>query len=306
MIFLSNNFACHRAIVLTATVVGLVLPSWGCSQTFHQKFEWHAENFFDDAKVVELCRAIEADDLNTIERLLKAGANVNAIGKGNMTPLLWAFPDDHLLAFETLLKNGADPNVEIDDNVIPPTAAFYPKDSVTQMVCRSSKSKYFELVFDNGGDPNLPGWFGDPPLIAVIKHGPCKKERIKKLIEVGADIDKKDNSGTTPVMTAVVYGGQYDIAIFLLELGADFTIHRKVARLVHDVVGEKARVEQSSSARRDQYRELVEWLESNGESIKEAEVDSKRWDVWIEKYEPKETKKLFDQEVADRLAREEN
>ncbi len=79
--------------------------------TWHQKCGWKAEDYFDDPKVVALCKAIEANDLAEMDRLIAAGADVNAKGKDGMTLLLWAYPDNKLDRFKKLLEHGADPNV---------------------------------------------------------------------------------------------------------------------------------------------------------------------------------------------------
>ena len=57
---------------------------------------WVAEEFFTDAKVISLCHAIESEDLKLMRQLIDTGADVNAIGEGGMTPLLWAFPDNKI------------------------------------------------------------------------------------------------------------------------------------------------------------------------------------------------------------------
>jgi hypothetical protein len=86
-------------IVMAQTMVG------GCTdeqstkrsieQSWHRKFNWRAEDFFTDLKVIELCRAIEKEDLILIDKLIAEGTDVNAKGKDNMTPLLWAYPKNN-------------------------------------------------------------------------------------------------------------------------------------------------------------------------------------------------------------------
>jgi hypothetical protein len=86
-------------VVAVALVLGCGWSlGWGLlamlpGATVHQRCGWKAEDYFTDPKVIALCHAIEANDLAEMERLVKAGADVNAQGKDKMTPLLWAFPD---------------------------------------------------------------------------------------------------------------------------------------------------------------------------------------------------------------------
>src|SRR5205809_270336 len=101
------------AQLFTAAALGLMPAGCGgfsmMGSTFHQKCGWKAENYFSDPQVIALCRAIEANDLAEIDRLVAAGADVNAQGKGKMTPLLWAYPDNKIERFKRLLDHGANP-----------------------------------------------------------------------------------------------------------------------------------------------------------------------------------------------------
>ena len=83
------------AFALCCVVAGCGVLDLLPSRTIHQRCGWKAEDYFTDRKVIALCRAIEANDLAEMERVVKAGADVNAQGKDKMTPLLWAFPDNH-------------------------------------------------------------------------------------------------------------------------------------------------------------------------------------------------------------------
>ena len=94
----------------------------------HQRLGWKTEKYFTDPKVVLLCKAIEAKDLKEIARLVASGVNVNAKGRGNMTPLLWAFPMGEEV-FEKLLELGADPNIKLTEKVW--TICLSEGDSVT-------------------------------------------------------------------------------------------------------------------------------------------------------------------------------
>jgi hypothetical protein len=74
--------------------VGSMLPfgetAVSDGKSWHAKNGWVAEKYFDDPKVIELCLAIEANDLNAMQKAIDNGANVKALGKDKMTPLLWA------------------------------------------------------------------------------------------------------------------------------------------------------------------------------------------------------------------------
>jgi hypothetical protein len=284
----------------------------GCGQaglgnkSWHQKFDWKAEKYFDDPQVITLCNAIEANDLEEMERLIQAGADVNAKGKGNMTPLVWAFPDNKPERLEKLLEYGADPNVVVTSDFNTKMSGIVPGDSVTHLACRTHFPKYFELVFDHGGDPNLvnEGDFENTPIFAVIT-GPAgeKLDKIKRLAELGANLDVQVG-GATAAMQATTWGGQYDIALALLEIGADHRIflENNNSRLVHTVISEERRLSVMTPEQKADYDKLVQWLKDHGESFDEARADFKRWESWavdLTKYRMK-----LDREIAERKQRE--
>ena len=166
-------------------------------RSFHQKFDWRAAKFFDDPQVIALCEAIEADDLPEMERLIAAGADVNARGEGNITPLMWAFPDNKLSRFRKLLKHGADPNVKITTHLGVPSG-FAVGDSVTTEAAQTHFPGHFEAVMQAGGDANIRnGW--NMPLIAVIIQAtvPDARGRCDIALQYGADIG-------APIMTPIL------------------------------------------------------------------------------------------------------
>ncbi len=92
----SNRFTClfvrHRCLLLVflactgcERIVANALPSYS---TFHQKIGLKAEDYFDDPKVIKLCHAIEANDLDKMDQLIADGVDVNAKGKDNVTLVL--------------------------------------------------------------------------------------------------------------------------------------------------------------------------------------------------------------------------
>jgi hypothetical protein len=248
--FIGPGASWPRRMLITLVLILIA----GCSQvaavfgsTWHAKFGWKAESFFDDPKVISLCKAIEANDLKEIDRLVAAGADVNARGKGNMTPLLWAYPDNKLERFKRMLEHGADPNVIIESD-FKTHGGMMPGDSVTHMACRTTFPGYFEVVFDHGGDVNLvlsgKGHVGDTPLHLAIEFGGSRrKEKIKTLLERGANINAINDSELTLPMLAVLHGGQYDLALFLLEEGADFRFYPSDSnsRLIHILISDAIR-----------------------------------------------------------------
>ncbi len=55
-------------------------------------FKWASVDWFEDKKTLDLCEAIEKNDLDEMQRLIDLGADANAKGRDNMPLVLWAFP----------------------------------------------------------------------------------------------------------------------------------------------------------------------------------------------------------------------
>lgn len=274
------------------------------NRTFHQRCGWRAEDYFTDPKVIALCRAIEAKDLLEMERLVQAGADINARGKGNMTPLLWAFPDNQLPRFEWLLVHGADPNVAIESE-FNTGGSMVPGDAVTHFVCKTAFPGYFEAVFKHGGDPNLrTGRYDDVPLTLVIESGLANRERtIRDLVAVGADPNIL-SAGRTPAMKAVSWRGQYHLASLLLDLGADPMVYEAdgMRRLIHVAVREEQAFRANGPQQTADYQALLKRLTDRGESIEIARKDLQRWASWSRT--TNEYREKMAAEVAQRKARE--
>lgn len=277
------------AVAVCCCAAGCGVPQLLPGCTIHQRCGWKAEDYFTDPQVISLCHAIEEADLDEMERLVKAGADVNAQGKDKMTPLLWAFPDNQLPRFKWLLEKGADPNVYTESDFGDPRA-FQPGDSVTHMASRSIFG-HFWPVFEHGGDPNLPsklrGFSGMTPVYFVIRSGAAdKKERITRLAQLGANLNRPEGVSSSPLVVAEGYFGRYDLCLLLLDLGADPTLYEGdgVSRLTHLLCGTLEQKQRGVGQLRDAspeqmkaFDELVKRLEGMGLSMAEAQADRERW-----------------------------
>lgn len=262
-----------RLVRLLVCAVWVCLSSSGCGQrSFHDNFGWKAEDFFTDAKTIALCQAIEADDLKEIDRLVAAGADVNDRGTGNMTPLMWAYPDNKIARFKRLLEHGADPNVVITTNLNVPSG-FQPGKSVTYISAGTWFPGYFSEVMEHGGDPNLKGPHGEMSLHAIVR-GPVadKIERIRLALKHGADINSVDLSHRTATVAAVSWGGQYGLALSLLELGSDPNVldYGGECTLIDIVVGEESIPRSTTGQQGVEFKKLRSWLVDHGQDIEKA------------------------------------
>ena len=168
------------------------------SSRWHSRVSWKAEDYFNDPKVIALCRAIEAADVAEMEKLIVEGVDVNTRGKDGVTLLLWALPDAKPQRFECLLRHGANPNVYIDSNLRLKAHHFYTTlgsqnffgdidfhagEAVTHLAARSPTIDYLRLVFTHGGDVNLiDKKTGQTPLDIVLDRK--FRNDIEKRVEI--------------------------------------------------------------------------------------------------------------------------
>jgi len=245
----------------------------GVKRTFHQAIGWEAEDFFNDSAVIELCKAIEANDLAKMKRLIAEGVDVNAIGEGGVTPLLWAFVDNQPERFQLLLENGADPNVKTTTRLNAPNA-FAVGDSVTTLAASSYFVGPYEAVLQHGGDPSIVGPH-EQPMLHIIVRAPIsqelKKKRILMAVEYGADINQKNSMGTIAA-TAVGAFQQWELALWLLQQGVDPHYYRPVEST--NIVGVAlSHEDRLTPSRKESYEKLMQWFREDGydlEAIRES------------------------------------
>ncbi len=132
------------------------------------------------------------------------------------------------------------------------------------------------------------------------RDGKDRLKEVRRLINEGADLNE-DRFGRTPAMNAVAWGGQFDIALMLLDAGADYKIYQKRQndKLVHFVLDADRRLPYMTPLQKTQYYQLIKWLEDHGESISQARADLDRWRQWSQ-YTLEEMSRRHKEERAQR------
>jgi ankyrin repeat protein len=172
------------------------------------------ELFFKDPQVLELVKAASSGDVETIERLVKAGVDVNARGERGLTPLWWTMRSANKAGFKRLLELGADPNVWADEDFATSSSVM------TDAVWLATDTEWLELALKHGGDPNLKDLTGRTPLFRVA-ISPNRKKVVELLLEAGADVNHQTKrSGDTPLIAAASMNA-FDVVWQLIEAGAD-------------------------------------------------------------------------------------
>ena len=163
---------------------------------------WNTDGFFRMAPVQD------------VKDCLEAGADPNARGKFEVTPLHWAARSNKNPAvIEALLAGGADPNARDEFETMP-----------LHRAARSNKNPaVIEALLAGGADPNARGKFGATPLhyAARSNENPAVPAVIEALLAGGADPNAWNKHEDTPLHYAAQSNKNPAVIEALLAGGAD-------------------------------------------------------------------------------------
>jgi len=156
---------------------------------------------------INLYRAIQSGDLDQIKRHIYWGTDINQSDPQGDKPLHVAVRRGRLIIARELLKNGADPNAENVGGETP-----------LQVALAEGKTQLAGVLFEAGAMDDA-----QELLFALARAGIDDRDSLGLLIERGADVDAKDESGLTPLLIAVADGRRL-LTKRLIDLGADVNI----------------------------------------------------------------------------------
>jgi ankyrin repeat protein len=170
------------------------------------------------------------DDLETVRLLVEEHANVNAANEYGVTPLTLAVADAGPALVEFLLQAGANPNAALPSGETPLMTAtrVNAPATVTALIARGADVKAQERSH------------GQTALMWAFARGHIDIARA--LIEQGADIHARSNSGFTPLLFATRHGDLEGVR-FLLAQGADVNETARDGSSVLHVATVRAHVE---------------------------------------------------------------
>lgn len=185
-------------------------------------------NIFKDTPAWELAKAVNSQNIKKINQICSEHKElINYREPLYGTSLLyWAIGSSKYNSAEILLKNGADPDlIRRASNTTPLHLAVgrrwgYKNIDVNENI------KYTELLLKYGADPNIP-YLGESydditVLMNAIFAGDSKL-LVELLINNGADINARQNTGTTAASLALQLK-RYAVAHYLIvECHADIT-----------------------------------------------------------------------------------
>lgn len=191
------------------------------------------------------------DDAAAVERLVRAGADVKASNRYGVTPLSLACTNGNAAMVELLLKAGADVNAALPGGETPLMTASRTGNAqiVKALIARGAEvnanvrgqtalmwaaaeghADAVEALLKAGADLNARLESGFSPLLFAVREGHTGVARV--LLRAGANVNDAipaasrkfargaPRSGTTALILAVT-NAHYDLASYLLEMGAD-------------------------------------------------------------------------------------
>jgi len=142
------------------------------------------------------------DSIQTVERLIAGGTDVNASAPEGNTPLHIAASRNKIEIVRLLLAARAEINARTEDGWAPLHEAI------------TASKEVVDLLLDNHADVNATSEYGYTPLHRAAANG--KREVVRLLLQKGADTSLVDENGLSAIDFALE-AGHSDIADLLIE-----------------------------------------------------------------------------------------
>ena len=148
---------------------------------------------------------MEANSAEKVQLLVARGAQVNTRDKEGRTALMFAVDRGDVEVVEALLQAGADPSVANQKGATALMYALqepspYNPQETAKLTKRRIEAARLLLLRGNIGDVNAPNENGETLLMRAINLG--ETQLVKAMLDRGADVNRSDVLGTTPVILA--------------------------------------------------------------------------------------------------------
>jgi uncharacterized protein len=177
-----------------------------------------AKEAFSDPLTGEMVSEAVKGHNARVAELLDRGADVNAVGKDELTPLAWVLASGHLDTAELLLQKGADPNYRMSSG-----------ESLMAVAAGGDSRDRLKLMLDYGGDPNSRGLHDRPATLYAVEQN--RLGNLKLLIDRGADVNAHTTDGSESAAFSAATLNQFSTITYLLQKGYDFDLHH-LGRLI--------------------------------------------------------------------------
>ena len=210
--------------IIALVVISVLLAS--CDSLLRRSYKINPpppEIYFPDGTELEMATAIYEGSYIRVYLLIKEGIDLNHVSKGGMTYLFYALLNTDYNMVKLLLENGADPNIHSVFYTHPKLHKKGYSDDESEGVCleysayKAYHIRYMKLFVKYGANVNDTTYIS--PLWTAVRDEIQGKEKIKYLVEQGIDLNCGNNP--TPVICGRAFMYEWDIVLFLLDVGAD-------------------------------------------------------------------------------------
>lgn len=198
-----------------------------------------ASDVFQNPQILALVEAACHGDLAKVDALVRQGADVNATGYRDMTPLFWTMLCKNYAAIEVLLTLGANPNYKMEGDV-----------SAMWAAAGSNDPHFLPMMLAHGGDPNIRAGYRTALMIAIEQN---RTKNIQLLLDHAADVNEHDEGGNSAATQAAALA-KFDVVLLLLNRGYSYDLQDLANRVYVRVVGKDF----SLNAERSKVLEVLE------------------------------------------------
>ena len=216
-----------------------------------ERQDWAAARRFIDQRVDVNARQADGttavawashwEHLETVDLLIRTGADVNLANDLGVTPLALAVKNGSVPLVEKLLAANADPTLATStgetplmiaahigsDTIVraliargapPDAAATTTRQTPLMFAIAQGHANVVKALLEGGADPRARSTGGFTPLLFAARHGETASASL--LLDAGVDVNEPAKDGSTPLVLAAA-SGREDVAILLLERDAD-------------------------------------------------------------------------------------
>jgi len=151
--------------------------------------------------------ASQMGHVDVVDRLLSLGANVNTKNPFGVTSLMMASGQGRIDVVDRLLAAGSEVNAIANDGI-----------SALMMAAAGGYVPIIDRLVVHGAEINVQNKFGWNALMEACKKGHIKV--VDRLLSLSCDVDAQDQDGETALMKACSEG-RIDVVRLLLDHGAD-------------------------------------------------------------------------------------
>jgi ankyrin repeat protein len=154
-------------------------------------------------KTAPIFKAVFANDVGALTKLLEAGTDINSRDRDSRTPLMHATIDKQVDLVKYLIARGADVNLTDSNGWTALHSATQESDDVIP-----------RILLDHGAQVDAQDDDGNTPLSNAVFNSRGKGDLIKLLLSCGANKKLKNKHGVSPLDLAESIAN-YDVLKFL-------------------------------------------------------------------------------------------